>query len=83
MSVSGQVGAGRPSLLVALVVLQGCSAALAADGEGGGRAGPSGSIGPIAPFAQGASVPAVMARPFHEAFRQAVSPASRAPRSGG
>ncbi|MDQ1017993.1 hypothetical protein [Streptomyces afghaniensis] len=69
-------------LLVALVVLQGGSSALAAErgGEGGsgGGGGRSGAIDPITPFAQGASALAGMAHPFYEAFGQTVAPGSGA-----
>ncbi|GGW44364.1 hypothetical protein ACIP4U_31700 [Streptomyces caelestis] len=64
------------ALLVALVVLQGGSSALAAEpGRGGSR---SGAIDSITPFAQGASTLTGMAQPFYNAFSQAVSPAPRA-----
>jgi hypothetical protein len=65
--------------LLALVVLQGGSPALAAEpGGGGGGGSRSGAIDPITPFAQGASALAGMAQPFYNAFSQAVSPAPRA-----
>ncbi|MGA5140916.1 hypothetical protein [Streptomyces azureus] len=67
-------------LLVALVVLQGGTSALAAEpgGGGGGGDGRSEAIDPITPFTQGASALAGMAQPFYNAFSQAVSPAPRA-----
>lgn len=63
-------------LLLALVVLQVGSPALA--GEGGGGDSRSGSVDPLTPFAQGSSALASMAQPFYTAFSQAVSPPPRA-----